>query len=121
SSAGRSPTSATTSMSGCASRSFWIPSRTSSESSATTTRIDTRTTLVLARIPIGLALQLLSQEPDDRHRALRRFPRVGDPIVIHQPAEVGGRTEQLGGPAGQRRGLEIVAVGREALQPVPKR
>ena len=49
-----------------------------------------------------------------------RFPRVADRFVVDEADAVGRNGEELGCERGQALRLDVVAVGREALEAVPE-
>ena len=64
--------------------------------------------------------ELVDEERDDRHLAVRAFPRVADRLVVDEPAAIGRERERGGGEAREPRGLDLVAVRGEGFEPVPQ-
>src|SRR3989442_15955384 len=69
----------------------------------------------------GVASKLFQQQVDDRRRAPGVLPGLADALVVDEAAGVGCAPQRGARRRRERRRLDLVAVGREALQPLPER
>src|SRR6184192_1825909 len=65
--------------------------------------------------------ELLEEEADDRDVAARPLPRIAHPFVVDETGGFRRPSDRGGGGLGERRRLDLVAVGGERLEALPQR